>query len=129
MTDAKYHIAEPSSLVGRVFRPATNADLSEAVELAFDYRGDVTLELSSGEQVVGYLFNRSVTGDSPSVELFVAGNGTARIIPYAEIRTIAFSGQDTANGKSWEVWVAKKESERRAEADQVAADAKARGHL
>lgn len=129
MTDAKYHIPEPGGLVGRVFRPATSAELSEAVELAFDYRGDVTIGLSSGEQVVGYLFNRSVTGGSPVVELFAAGSGTARIIPYAEIQTIAFSGEDPADGKSWETWVAKKESERRAEADQVAAEAKARGHL
>jgi hypothetical protein len=129
MTDAKYHIPEPGSLVGRVFRPITSTELSEAIELAFDYRGDVTLELSSNERVTGYLFNRSVTGESRSVELFVAGSGTARIIPYTAIRSIAFSGEDTANGKSWEVWVAKKESERRAEADQVAADAKARGHL
>ena len=129
MTDAKYHIPEPGSLVGRVFKPATSTELSDAIELAFDYRGDVTLELASGEQVAGYLFNRSVAQDGASVELFVAGNGTARVIPYTEIRSIAFSGQDTADGKSWETWVAKKESERRAEAAQVAADARARGYL
>jgi len=129
MTDAKYHISEPGSLVGRVFKPATGTELSDAIELAFDYRGDVTLELSSGEQLTGYLFNRSVTQDGASVELFVAGNGTAKVIPYSGIRSIAFTGEDTADGKSWESWVTKKESERRAEADQVAADAKARGHL
>ena len=129
MTDAKYHIPEPGSLVGRIFRPDTSIELSEAIELAFDYRGDVTLELSSGERVTGYLFNRSGTGDDSSVELFVAGSGTAQVIPYGVIRSIAFSGEDTANGKSWETWVAKKESERRAEADQVASDAKARGYL
>ena len=129
MTDAKYHIPEPGNLVGRVFRPASSVDLSEAIELAFDYRGDVTLELSSGGQVTGYLYNRSGALDSASVELFVAGSGTATVIPYSEIRSIAFSGEDTADGKSWETWMAKKESERRAEADQIAADAKARGHL
>jgi hypothetical protein len=129
MTDAKYHIPEPGSLVGRIFMPATSTELLEAIELAFDYRGDVTLELSSGERVTGYLFNRSVSEESGSVELFVAGSGTARAIPYTTIRSIAFSGEDTANGKSWGAWVAKKESERRAEADQVAADAKARGYL
>jgi hypothetical protein len=129
MTDAKYHVSEPGSLVGRIFRPATDSELSEAIELAFDYRGDVTIELSSGEQVTGYLFNRSVAPGSAVVELFVAGGGNARVVPYTEIQSIAFSGEDTANGKSWEVWVAKKETERRADADQVAADAKARGHL
>ena len=89
----------------------------------------MTLELLSGEQVTGYLFNRSVIGGGSSVELFVAGSGTVRVIPYTEIQSITFSGEDTANGKSWETWVAKKESERLVEADQVKADAKARGYL
>jgi hypothetical protein len=129
MTDTKYHIPEHGNLEGHVFRPATSAELSEAVELAFDYRGDVTFELSSGETVRGYLFNRSETGRGPVIELFPAEGGAARIIPYAEVRSIAFSGEDTANGKSWEAWVSKKASERHAEADHVAAQAKARGHL
>jgi hypothetical protein len=129
MTDAKYHISEPGSLEGRVFRPATEAELFEAVELAFDYRGDVTLELSSGETVLGYLFNRSVTEHGSTIEVIPAKGGPTSVIPYAEVRSIAFSGEDTANGKSWEAWVAKKESERHTEADHVAAQAKARGHL
>ena len=129
MTDAKYHLAESGSLVGRVFRPATPAELAHAVELAFDYRGDVTLELSSGEQFTGYLFNRSAAGDGAAVELLLAGGGAPRVVSYEQIRSIIFSGKDTADGKSWETWVAKKESERRAESDRVEADAKARGHL
>ena len=129
MTDTKYHISGPGSLEGRVFRPATEAELFEAVELAFDYRGDVTLELSSGETVLGYLFNRSVTEHGSTIEVFPAKGGPTSVIPYAEVRSIAFSGEDTANGKSWEAWVTKKESERHAEADHVAAQAKARGHL
>jgi hypothetical protein len=128
MTDAKYHVQGPASLVGRVFRPADSQELSEAIELAFDYRGDVTLELTSGEQVVGYLFNRSVSSDNPTIEVFPAAGG-ARTIRFADIHSITFSGEDTANGKSWEAWVTKKESERHAEAARVAADAEARGHL
>ncbi|MGD9727959.1 MAG: hypothetical protein AB7G68_12570 [Nitrospiraceae bacterium] len=129
MTDTKYHTTESGSLEGRVFRPATDAELSEAVELAFDYRGDVTLELSSGETLLGYLFNRSVTEHGPAIEVIPATGEPARTIPYADVRSIAFSGEDTANGKSWETWVAKKETERHAEADHIAAQAKARGHL
>jgi hypothetical protein len=129
MTDAKYHIPEPGSLVGRVFIPASAAELSQAIEFAFDYRGDVTLQLSAGASITGYLFNRSTAGEDGWVEMFVAGSGMARVVPYAEIKSIAFSGKDTADGKSWETWAAKKESERRAEADQVEADAKARGYL
>ncbi len=129
MTDTKNHTANaPVSLEGRVFRPMSPEELAEAVELAFDYRGDVTLELTSGESVLGYIFNRQ-GGVDPYLEIFPAGSQAARRIPYGAIIAIAFTGEDTANGKSWEAWVSKKESERLAESERVAADAKARGHL
>ena len=83
----------------------------------------------SGETVLGYLFNRSVADQGPTIEVIPATGEPARTIAYADVRSIAFSGEDTANGKSWETWVAKKETERHAEADHVAAQAKARGHL
>jgi hypothetical protein len=50
-------------------------------------------------------------------------------IPYCEVITIAFTGEDTATGKSWEAWIAKKESERQKDIDRAAAEAKSRGHL
>lgn len=129
MTDAKYHAPETGSLEGRVFRPATLEELREAVELAFDYRGDITVELKAGGQVTGYLFNRTVTGEQPTIELFPASSSGTMTIPYSEVATIAFTGEDTATGKSWEAWISKKDSERRREVDRAAADAKARGHL
>jgi hypothetical protein len=129
MTDTKTHAAGSGSLEGRVFKPASPSDIAEAVELAFDYRGDVTLELTSGESVAGYLFNRQVTGANPSIEIFPADNPAPRAIAYSAIASIAFTGEDTANGKSWESWVSKKESERRAESERVEADARARGNL
>ncbi|MDP9131817.1 MAG: hypothetical protein M3M98_01620 [Nitrospirota bacterium] len=129
MTDAKYHAPEIGRLEGRVFRPASLAELSEAIELAFDYRGDITVELKSGDQVTGYVFNRTATGEPPTIELFPATSNGTLTIPFSEVATIAFTGEDTATGKSWETWVAKKGSERQREVDRVAADAKARGHL
>ena len=130
MTDTKNHTAVPiRSLEGRVFRPASRAELTEAVELAFDYRGDVTLGLASGESVVGYLFNREADGPDPWIELFPADDPAPRRIAYATITFFAFTGEDTANGKSWEAWVSKKESERRAEAARIEAAARTRGHL
>jgi hypothetical protein len=129
MTDAKYHAPETGSLEGRVFRPATLEELREAVELAFDYRGDITVELKAGGQVTGYLFNRTATGEQPTIELFPASSSGTMTIPYSEVATIAFTGEDTATGKSWEAWISKKDSERRREVDRAAADAKARGHL
>jgi hypothetical protein len=130
MTDTKNHTSTVSgSLEGRVFRPSSQAELAEAVELAFDYRGDVTLELTSGETVVGYLFNRQAAGPDPWIEVFPSDKPTPLRIAYARIASLAFTGEDTANGKSWEAWVSKKESDRRAEAARVEADARTRGHL
>ena len=114
---------------GRVFRPASQSELAEAVELAFDYRGDVTIELTSGELLVGYLFNREASLPDPWIELFPSDNPAPRKLAYANIASLAFTGEDTANGKSWEAWVSKKESERRAEAARVEADARTRGLL
>ena len=128
MTDSKYHTPEHTKLEGRVFRPTTPAELAEAVELAFDYRGDVTLTLQSGEQVAGYLFNRETACPQPVLHVFPEAGGT-RLIAYADVATIAFTGEDTASGNSWEAWVTKKESERRADAQRAEADSRARGHL
>ena len=129
MTDDKYRAPEHTPLEGRVFRPANEAELQEAVERAFDYRGDVTLEPRSGEALEGYLFNRDSSGSSPCVLLFPKANQAVRRVSYAEVAAIAFTGRDTASGKSWEAWVAKKASQRRAEAQEAAEAAKALGHL
>ena len=129
MTDSKNHSPEGTSLEGQVFRPASPAELAEAVEEAFDYRGDVTLELSSGDRISGYVFNRHLTGPRPYLQIFPKKETGAREIPYCEIAAIAFTGKDTASGKSWEAWVAKKESQRRSEAEQVEMAARARGYL
>ena len=131
MTDTKSHSfgVVAGSLEGRVFQPASFAELAEAVELAFDYRGDVTVSLKSGESLSGYLFNRQVKGSDSFLEVFPSDSSQARHIRYDQIATIAFTGEDTATGKSWETWIAKKDSERRAEVNRVAADAQTRGIL
>lgn len=131
MTDIKNQSkgGPTGSLEGRVFQPASFAELAEAIELAFDYRGDVTVSLKSGESVSGYLFNRQLSGPDPHLEMFPADSAESRHIRYDQIAAIAFTGEDTATGKSWEAWIAKKDSERRAEVDRVAAEAKIRGIL
>ena len=131
MTDTKNHSASgaASSLQGRQFAPHSFAELAEAIELAFDYRGDVTVTLRSGQHVTGYLFNRTVQGQVSTFEVFPEGDSGVQVIRYADVVSVAFSGEDTASGNSWESWVAKKDSERKAEADKIAQDARARGHL
>lgn len=130
MTDTKNHTADAcTSLEGRVFKPTSPGEIAEAVELAFDYRGDVTLTLCSGDSVTGYIYNRRVSVSASYLELFAADRQEAQRIPYSDIATIAFTGEDTANGKSWEAWVSKKEFERRAEAAKIEADARTKGYL
>ena len=128
MTDTKNNSGDATgSLKDRMFQPTSFTELAEAVEQAFDYRGDVTVSLKSGESLCGYLFNRQVNGSDSYIDVFPTDSSQARQIPYDQIITIAFTGEDTASGKSWENWIAKKDSERRAEIARVAADAKARG--
>jgi hypothetical protein len=117
-----------ASLEGAVFTFQTEADRVEAIDKAFDYRGDVTLTLHN-EQVEGFMFNRDAAARPPRVEVFIKGSDTPRIIPYADITAIAFTGKDTADGKSWDAWVNKKESERQAEAARIKAESEAQGHL
>ncbi len=129
MTDTKNHTAGITSLESRVFKPTSAIETAEAVELAFDYRGDVTLTLRSGQSISGYIYNRQGTSTDSYLELFPADRPDAQRIPYSDIATIAFTGEDTANGKSWEAWVSKKDSERRAEAAKIEAAARTKGYL
>ena len=117
-----------ASLEGAVFTFQSEADRVEAIDKAFDYRGDVTLTLRN-EQIEGYIFNRESKAVPPRIEVFIKGSNEPRIIPYADIVSIAFTGKDTADGKSWDAWVNKKESERQTEADRIKAEAEAQGHL
>ncbi len=49
---------EKENLEGWIPSMASDADIREALEKAFDYRGDVTITKKDGTQVVGYLFDR-----------------------------------------------------------------------
>ena len=80
----------------------------DIIEKAFDYRGDVTLTLRSGQTVGGYLFDRrrgSALTDSAARLMLPSGEKVS--IAYAEISHIAFSDRDPAAGKSFETWVKK----------------------
>ena len=44
------------SLPGAVFRPTSQQEVLNVIELAFGYRGDITLELKSRECINGYLY-------------------------------------------------------------------------
>ncbi len=90
--------------------PIEGAALAEAVERAFDYRGDVTLVRRAGGELVGYLFNRDADAAPPFVQLFAASGGDPVTIPYADIRSIRFTGRDTAAGNSYAAWLRSREA-------------------
>jgi hypothetical protein len=106
---------EHHNLEGWVPELAREEDLRQALEKAFDYRGDVTLTLKSGERIEAYIFNRlsgRTLADS-HVQYFTPKALEKRKVSYADIARIEFSGKDRAAGKHWEDWVAKY-NERRA---------------
>ena len=88
---------------------ATEQEVREALEKAFDYRGDVTLAQKDGSKIEGYIFDRvSGTTLSDSFVRILPKQGGGRLkIAYSDIAALAFSGRDPAAGKSWEAWVRK----------------------
>src|SRR5580698_636005 len=100
---------EHQKLEGWIPELASDDDVRDALEKAFDYRGDVTLTLKSGDRIEAYIFNRQ-TGSSLSdsfVQYFTPTATDKRKISYAEIARLEFSGKDRAAGKHWEAWVEK----------------------
>jgi hypothetical protein len=98
---------EHEELEGWVPELASDEALREALEKAFDYRGDVTITLKSGEKVEAYIFNR-VTGATLAesfVQYFTPKADEKRKLSYAQIARLEFSGKDRAAGKHWEDWV------------------------
>jgi hypothetical protein len=101
--------AEREVLEGWVPSLATPEELREALEQAFDYRGDVTVTLKTGGRIEGYIFDRrSAPALHLSVVRIMPRDTHERVsIPYSEIAGLAFTGRDTAAGKSWEAWLRK----------------------
>ena len=94
---------------------ATEEELRVAMEKAFDYRGDVTITRKDGSKIEGYLFDRrsAATLKDSVVRLYPRNSNEKLAISYADIAALAFTGRDTAAGKSWEAWM-KKYAEKRA---------------
>ena len=118
---------ERENLQGWIPQLATEADIRAVIEKAFDYRGDVTITRKNkdkdkneeGSQITGYLFDRRIgpTLATSVVRLMLATSNERPAIPYSEIAAIAFTGRDTAAGKSYEAWV-KKYWEKRAKGEK-----------
>jgi hypothetical protein len=100
---------ERETLQGWIPELANEEELREALEKAFDYRGDVQVTRKDGSKIEGYIFDR-VSGKNLSdsfVRLLPKDANQRFKILYSEIAALAFTGRDTAAGRSWEAWVKK----------------------
>jgi hypothetical protein len=100
---------EREQLEGWTPELASEADIREALEKAFDYRGDVTVTRKDGSKVEGYLFDRRVGATlAESFIRIIPMKETAKVsVAYSDVAALVFSGRDTAAGKSFEAWVKK----------------------
>jgi len=100
---------EREQLEGWVPELATEAEVREALEKAFDYRGDITVTRKDGSQVQGYLFDRrsGTTLANSFVRIIPTDNKTKVNIAYSDIAALAFTGRDNAAGKTFDAWVKK----------------------
>ncbi len=96
-------------LEGWVPALATDEEIRGAFEKAFDFRGDVTITRKDGTKIEGYIFDRR-TGPTLAksvVRLFPKDADQKVTVAYSDIAALAFTGRDTAAGKSYEAWVRK----------------------
>lgn len=100
---------EHAQLQGWIPELATDAEIKDALEKAFDYRGDITITLKSGDKLEGYIFDRrtGATLAESRVRLYPTKSAEKRAVAYADIAALEFTGRDTAAGKSFEAWVRK----------------------
>jgi hypothetical protein len=104
---------ERENLEGWVPELASEAEVRDALEKAFDYRGDITITRRDGTVVEGYLYDRrngKTLADSVVRIIPVTKDGTAAervMIAYSDVAALKFSGRDTAAGKTFEAWVKK----------------------
>lgn len=113
--DELEHIAgrDRENLEGWIPALATEAEIREALEKAFDYRGDVTLTRKDGSVIEGYLYDRynGPTLETSKVRIIPTPKEGAPVervsVSYADVAALNFSGRDTAAGKTFEAWVKK----------------------
>lgn len=90
---------------GRAVQPQDRQTLTAAILQVLDYRGDVTLSLSDGRTIEGYVFDARLDANPPIVRLLKQGVDQPMTVELNQIIRIAFTGRDTAEGKSWQTWV------------------------
>ena len=103
---------------------ATDAQRREAVQIAFDYRGDVTLELQDGRVIEGFVYDRQEKKDPEQglVLRVMPKDGSGRTtVRAADLTRLVCSGKDPAAGRSFETWV-KKYAEKKMRGEEATFD-------
>lgn len=95
------------NLEGWIPELAGASETFDALEKAFDYRGDITITRRDGTRLDGYVFDRKPgkTLEDSFVRLYPANSNQKLSISYSEVARLEF-GKDRAAGKHWEDWVA-----------------------
>jgi hypothetical protein len=98
---------ERENLEGWIPQLASDEEIRIALEKAFDYRGDITITLKNGERIEGYIFDRrsAKTLSDSAVRLYPRSGNQKIAVSYSDIAALAFTGKDTAAGKSWDAWM------------------------
>jgi hypothetical protein len=114
------------NLEGWIPSTATDPEIREALEKAFDYRGDVTLTYKDGRKIEGYVFDRKMKGPALAdcfVRVMPKDSAEKLSVAYSDIAALAFTGRDTAAGKSFAAWVKKYNEKKAAGETNVGIDA------
>ena len=107
---------ERENLEGWIPALASDAEVREALEKAFDYRGDITITRKDSSTIEGYLYDRrsGSTLENSLIRIIptpLKGSTSTEVqrvaIPYSEVAALNFSGRDTAAGKTFEAWIKK----------------------
>ncbi|MHC4218287.1 MAG: hypothetical protein ACYSU7_07490 [Planctomycetota bacterium] len=125
MSDETPNPDEQTAHQGAVADAADPDQLRKAIELALDFRGDVTItRKSGGRSIEGYIFDRK-DGPTPaeaSIRIIPSDADERLTIRCDDIARLEFSGRDTAAGKSFETWM-KKYVEKKLAGEQASIEA------
>ena len=114
------------NLEGYIPSVATPSEIRDAFEKAFDFRGDLTITLKTGDKIEGYIFDRRDESADLSqcvVRMFPKNSADKVSIRYSDIAALAFTGKDSAAGKTFEAWVKKYNEKKAAGEKNIGIDA------
>ncbi|MFI5347669.1 MAG: hypothetical protein ACHQ51_14940 [Elusimicrobiota bacterium] len=77
---------------------SVSKEVAEQIEIAYDFRGHVTLTLNDGKVVEGFLFNREVTPlkGEPYVEMIRKDSDERLRFAAKDVKSVVLSGKDFA---------------------------------